>query len=140
MDCLQMVTISKTQAIQRAGRAGRTREGKCIRLYSEQFYEESMPLQATPEILRVNLTSTILTLKNLGIDNVMEFDYLDKPSRLQFEKSLKQLYLIDALNTKGELTRLGRELVSFPLEPVFAKALLYSSILEEMMNKKSKSS
>lgn len=99
-----------------------------------------MPLQATPEILRVNLTSTILTLKNLGIDNVMEFDYLDKPSRLQFEKSLKQLYLIDALNTKGELTRLGRELVSFPLEPVFAKALLYSSILEEMMNKKSKSS
>ena len=66
--------------MQRAGRAGRTREGKCIRLYSEQHFEKEMPNQTVPEILRVNLTSTVLTLKSLGIDDVINFEYMDKPN------------------------------------------------------------
>ena len=81
MESLELVNISKVQSIQRAGRAGRTREGKCIRLYSEQFYEEQMPNQTMPEILRVNLTSTVLTLKSLGIDDVLGFEYMDKPNQ-----------------------------------------------------------
>jgi len=74
------VLISKVQAIQRAGRAGRTREGKCLRLYSEKFYNEQMLNATVPEIERVNLTSTVLTLKNIGIKDVIGFDYLDKPA------------------------------------------------------------
>ena len=79
MESLQIVNISKVQSIQRSGRAGRTREGKCIRLYSEEFYEKHMPNATVPEILRVSLTSTILTLKCLGIDDVINFEYLDPP-------------------------------------------------------------
>ena len=79
MESLLIVPISKVQAIQRTGRAGRTREGKCIRLYSEKFYKEQMPDMTVPEIRRVNLASTVLTLKNLGINDVLNFDYLDAP-------------------------------------------------------------
>jgi len=79
MESLLIVPISKVQAIQRTGRAGRTREGKCIRLYSEKYYKEQMPDMTVPEIRRVNLASTVLTLKNLGINDVLNFDYLDAP-------------------------------------------------------------
>ena len=79
MESLLIVPISKVQAIQRTGRAGRTREGKCIRLYSEKYYKEQMPDMTVPEIRRVNLASTVLTLKNLGINDVLNFDYLEAP-------------------------------------------------------------
>ena len=65
MESLMIVPISKVQAIQRSGRAGRTREGKCLRLYTEEFYRNQMPNQTLPEIKRVNLTSTVLTLKSM---------------------------------------------------------------------------
>ena len=73
------MNISKVQAIQRSGRAGRTREGKCIRLYSEAFYEKDMATQTVPEIMRTNLTSTVLTLKCLGIKDVINFEFMDAP-------------------------------------------------------------
>ena len=79
MDCLVIVPISKVQAVQRSGRAGRTREGKCLRLYSEDFYNKQLPNTTVPEIKRVNLTSTVLTLKQMDIENVIEFDFLDRP-------------------------------------------------------------
>lgn len=92
MEQLLVVPISKVQAIQRTGRAGRTREGKCLRLYSEKFYNEQMPNSTVPEIKRVNLSSTLLTLKNLGIDDVLNFDYLDPPDLEQILVALKTLY------------------------------------------------
>ena len=124
METLQIVAISKVQAIQRAGRAGRTREGKCIRLYVEKFYKEQMPDSTVPEIKRVNLTSTVLTLKSLGIKDVLGFDYLDSPERESIEEALKMLYYLEALDSFGTLTSLGHVLASFPLEPQFAKCLL----------------
>jgi len=99
-----------------------------------------MQTQTTPEIMRVNLTSTMLTLKSLGILNVMDFDYLDKPNTLQIEKSLKQLYLNGAIDNDGRLTSLGREEVNFPLEPSFTKALLYAYVLGNKLRKHTKSS
>jgi HrpA-like RNA helicase len=89
MESLLIVPISKVQAIQRTGRAGRTREGKCIRLYSEKFYKEQMPDMTVPEIRRVNLASTVLTLKNLGINDVLNFDYLDAPDLNALQLALK---------------------------------------------------
>ena len=84
-----MVPISKVQAIQRTGRAGRTREGKCIRLYTEKYYNDQMPDMTVPEIKRVNLASTVLTLKNIGINDVINFDYLDKPDLSNIQLALK---------------------------------------------------
>ncbi len=108
MESLQIVAISKVQAIQRAGRAGRTREGKCIRLYSEKFYEEQMPDSTVPEIKRVNLTSTVLTLKSLGISDVLGFDYLDSPDRESIEEALKMLFYLEAIDINGHLNFLGQ--------------------------------
>ena len=126
MESLQIVQISKVQAIQRAGRAGRTREGKCVRLYTEKFYQEQMPDSTVPEIMRANLTSTVLTLKNLGINDVLKFDYLDSPTSTTLENALKQLYYLEAIDKHGVLTSLGKELSKFPLEPTYGKALLAS--------------
>ena len=124
MESLLIVPISKVQAVQRAGRAGRTREGKCIRLYTEEFYNQQLPNATLPEIKRVNLTSTVLTLKQMQIDDVLGFDFLDKPDAVQVEQALKQLYLLDAIDKDGKIMSLGQELARFPIEPTFAKSLL----------------
>jgi ATP-dependent RNA helicase DHX8/PRP22 len=129
MESLQLVKISKVQAIQRSGRAGRTREGKCIRLYSEAFYDNDMATSTVPEILRVNLTTTVLTLKSLGIKNLLNFEFMDKPNEQQLVFSLKQLFLIEAVDDHGRLTDLGREISKFPLDPIFTKAVFYSYAL-----------
>jgi ATP-dependent RNA helicase DHX8/PRP22 len=63
MDALVIVPISQVQAVQRTGRAGRTREGQCIRLYSKEAFEMDMPPQTEPEIKRTNLANTVLLLK-----------------------------------------------------------------------------
>ena len=89
MESLLVVPISKVQAIQRTGRAGRTREGKCIRLYTEKYYNDQMPDMTVPEIKRVNLASTVLTLKNIGINDVINFDFLDKPDLSNIQLALK---------------------------------------------------
>ena len=60
-----------------------------------------MPNQTVPEIMRVNLTQTDLTLKNLGIDDVINFDYLDPPERESIEHGLKQLYYLEAIDKSG---------------------------------------
>lgn len=70
MDSLVVVPISKAQAEQRAGRAGRVRKGKVFRLYTEESYEK-LPAQIPPEIKRSDLCSTVLYLKALGIDNIL---------------------------------------------------------------------
>ncbi len=129
MESLLVVPISKVQAIQRTGRAGRTREGKCIRLYSEKYYKEQMPDMTVPEIKRVNLSSTILTLKSLGIMDVVDFDYLDRPDILSIHYALKQLFMLSAISQDGTLLPLGLELSIFPLEPCFGVSLLASHYL-----------
>jgi len=70
-------------------------------LYSEQFYNEQMPNSTVPEIKRSNLTSTVLTLKNLGINDVINFDYLDPPDKDHLEFGLKQLYYLKAISKDG---------------------------------------
>jgi ATP-dependent RNA helicase DHX8/PRP22 len=126
MDSLNIVPISKVQAIQRAGRAGRTGPGKCIRLYTEQFFESQMSNITIPEILRVNLATTILTLKSMNIDNVLEFDFMEKPGKEAILEALKQLFFLQAIDTDGKITKLGRESAKFPLECSYTRALIAS--------------
>ena len=135
MDSLTIIPISKVQAVQRAGRAGRTGPGKCIRLYTEQFFETQMPKITIPEILRVNLSSTILTLKSMGIDDVLEFDFMEKPEKESILEALRILYFLQAIDKDGHITKLGNEMSKFPIDCCFARVLIaskYFNIMDEM--------
>ena len=127
MDSLMIVPISKVQAKQRSGRAGRTGPGKCLRIYTEQFYKNSMTDIIVPEILRVNLASTILTLKSMGIDNIIDFDFMDKPDSNSIYEALKQLFFLQAIDIDGHITNLGKEMTKFPLDCCYSRALIASN-------------
>jgi len=79
VESLLVSPISKASAQQRAGRAGRTRPGKCFRLYTEKAYKQEMQDNTYPEILRSNLGSVVINLKKLGIDDLVHFDFMDPP-------------------------------------------------------------
>lgn len=128
LDSLGIVPIAKSEAIQRAGRAGRTAPGMCFRLYSKKFYEQ-MGESTVPEIQRTSLTSVILSLKCMGIANVLEFQYLDPPEERMILEALRQLYYFQAIGLEGRVTPLGRELVEFPLQPGLARVLIRSKQL-----------
>lgn len=132
MDSLTIIPISKVQAVQRAGRAGRTGPGKCIRLYTEQFFETQMPKITVPEILRVNLSSTILTLKSMGIDDVLEFDFMEKPEKESILEALKILYFLQAIDKEGLITKLGQEMAKFPIDCCFSRVLIASKFFAIM--------
>ncbi|KAF0535215.1 P-loop containing nucleoside triphosphate hydrolase protein [Gigaspora margarita] len=136
MESLSIVNISKDSADQRMGRAGREAPGFCYRLYTEEEYNK-MEKNTEPEIKRCNLASIILLLKAFGIDNVLEFDYLDAPSRSLLKRALEQLFILKALNNQGKITDLGRKMSEFPLEPAYAKVLIASeqmSCTREVIN------
>ncbi|KAG6398731.1 hypothetical protein SASPL_140200 [Salvia splendens] len=126
MYSLDVVQISKVQANQRAGRAGRTRPGKCYRLYSSVAYKDDLLDATIPEIQRSSLAGSILYLKSLDLSdiNILKFDFLDPPSFEALEDALKQLYLIDAIDDKGSITSLGRTMAELPLEPSLSRTLL----------------
>jgi len=79
-----------------------------------------------PEIQRSNIGNVILMLKSMGIDNLVEFDYLDPPPHDMLVKGLEMLYALGALNDEGELTKLGRRMAEFPLDPMLSKMLIAS--------------
>ncbi|KAK9117502.1 hypothetical protein Sjap_016449 [Stephania japonica] len=126
MYSLDVVCISRVQADQRAGRAGRTRPGKCYRLYPSTIYWEELPEVTVPEIQRSSLAGSVLYLKSLALLDVdiLKFDFLDPPSRESLEDALKQLYLIDAIDENGSITQVGRTMAELPLEPSLSRTLL----------------
>ena len=80
LPCQQHHVLCRVQAVQRAGRAGRTRPGKCYRLYTAKTFERDMPNVAVPEIQRTSLLTTVLSLKSLPLPvDVLAFDFLDAP-------------------------------------------------------------
>ncbi|KAK4113485.1 P-loop containing nucleoside triphosphate hydrolase protein [Canariomyces notabilis] len=121
---LAVVPCSRAAANQRMGRAGRVRPGKCFRLYTKFAYLSEMDESPTPEIQRTSLSSVVLQLKALGIDDLLGFDFLDPPPTELLIKSLNMLYALGALNSAGALTRVGRQMGEFPAEPMLAKALI----------------
>lgn len=124
VESLLVSAISKASAQQRAGkkiqipstkilqifflgRAGRTRPGKCFRLYTEKAYTSEMQDNTYPEILRSNLGSVVLNLKKLGIDDLVHFDFMDPPAPETLMRALEMLNYLAALNDDGDLTELG---------------------------------
>lgn len=105
---MQITEISKASARQRAGRAGRTRPGKCYRLYTEKTFNERLDSNTIPEILRSNMTSVLLTLLALEIHDIVNFDFLDPPSPETVMRALEVLNYLGAMDEEGHLTPLGR--------------------------------
>ncbi|KAI9782869.1 MAG: DEAH-box ATP-dependent RNA helicase prp22 [Peltula sp. TS41687] len=126
MDSLVVTPISQAQAKQRAGRAGRTGPGKCFRLYTEAAFQSEMLPTSIPEIQRQNLSHTILMLKAMGINDLLHFDFMDPPPTNTMLTALEELYALSALDDEGLLTRLGRKMADFPMEPALAKVLIAS--------------
>ncbi|KAK7010900.1 ATP-dependent RNA helicase DHX8 [Biomphalaria glabrata] len=126
MDQLIVTPISQAQAKQRAGRAGRTGPGKCYRLYTERAYRDEMLSTNVPEIQRTNLASTVLSLKAMGINDLLSFDFMDAPPMQTLISAMEQLHALSALDDEGLLTRLGRRMAEFPLEPMLSKMLIMS--------------
>ncbi|KAL1459627.1 hypothetical protein WDU94_011591 [Cyamophila willieti] len=126
MESLTVVPISKASANQRAGRAGRVAAGKCFRLYTAWAYKHELEDNTVPEIQRINLGNAVLMLKALGINDLIHFDFLDPPPHETLVLALEQLYALGALNHHGDLTKLGRRMAEFPLDPMMGKMLLAS--------------
>jgi len=126
MDSLVVVPCSQASARQRAGRAGRTGPGKCYRLYTEAAYKAEMLPTSVPEIQRTNLAAVVLQLKAMGINDLLHFDFMDPPPPQTLVSALNNLYVLGGLDEEGLLTRLGRKMAEFPLEPQLAKVLLTS--------------
>lgn len=124
VESLLVSPISKASAQQRAGRAGRTRPGKCYRLYTEDAFKEELIEQSYPEILRSNLSSTVLELKKLDIDDLVHFDFMDPPAPETMMRALEELNYLACLTEDGELTALGRLASNFPLDPMLAVMLI----------------
>lgn len=123
-ETLTVIPISKSSANQRAGRAGRTGPGKCLRLYTEASFA-ALEDKTTPEVQRTNLAPMILQLKALGIDNLMRFDFLSPPPSELVANALESLHAVGALDSNAKLTEpLGVAMAEVPLEPNLARALI----------------
>ncbi|RSH95451.1 DEAH-box ATP-dependent RNA helicase prp43 [Saitozyma podzolica] len=126
VESLLVTPISKASAMQRAGRAGRTRPGKCFRLYTEKDFVKELEEQTYPEILRSNLANTVLELIKLGIKDLVHFDYMDAPAPETIMRALELLHYLKALDDEGNLTPLGEIMAEFPLDPQLAAMLIVS--------------
>ena len=127
VESLLVSPISKASAQQRAGRAGRTRPGKCFRLYTEAAFKNDLIPQTYPEILRSNLGGTVLQLKKLGIDDLVHFDFMDPPAPETLMRALELLNYLGALDDDGNLTEHGARMAEFPLDPQMSQMLLRST-------------
>lgn len=122
--------VSKASAGQRAGRAGRTGPGHCYRLYSSAIYEEYFEQFSKPEILRMPVESTVLTMKSMGIDHIVNFPFPTPPDRSSLYHAEKLLATLGALDRENkQITDLGRTMSHFPLSPRFAKVLIVGNQL-----------
>jgi HrpA-like RNA helicase len=115
--------ISQASADQRAGRAGRTAPGTCIRLYSQQSYR-SRPMFLDEEILRLDLAEVVLRMLDLGIRDVEGFPLPTLPPRGRVRAALEALEGLHAIDRARHLTAVGRRMVPFPLSPSLARMVV----------------
>lgn len=127
MDTLQITPISQANAMQRAGRAGRTGPGKAFHLYTERAFRDEFYIQTIPEIQRTNLANTVLLLKSLGVKDLLDFDFMDPPPQEAITTALFDLWALGALDNIGNLTELGKKMAAFPMDPSLSKLLITSA-------------
>ncbi len=124
INTLLVEKISRASADQRAGRAGRTAPGVCLRLWTKHEHEQR-PAQELPEVKRLDLSEVVLTLKASGVSDVHSFRWLESPSRQSLERAELLLKDLGALENKSSaITELGRRMLVFPLHPRYSRMLL----------------
>jgi ATP-dependent helicase HrpA len=129
--------IAKAGANQRKGRAGRTRPGRCYRLYSRRDFE-NRPLFQEDEIYRTDLSEVVLRMAELGIRDFEEFDFISSPGRGNILAAVETLRLLDAISESRELTAIGRMMAVFPLLPRHSRIIVeaihsYPDVMEETL-------
>jgi len=124
INTLLIEKISVASADQRAGRAGRTTPGVCLRLWTEREHAQRA-LQELPEVKRLDLAEVVLTLKASGIDDVIGFPWLEKPENKALERAEALLADLGALGGPGRaITDLGRKMLRFPVHPRYARMFI----------------
>lgn len=120
---LEVGRISQASAIQRSGRAGRTRPGRCLRLYTLQDYQ-ARPAHQAAEIAREDLTEPVLALYAAGIGDLSTFDWFEAPPGPAIEAADVLLRRLGAIDGGGALTNIGREMLRYPVHPRQARLLV----------------
>ena len=145
INTLLVEKISQSSADQRAGRAGRTAPGRCVRLWSRLEHDERA-LQELPEIKRLDLAEVVLTLKAAGVEDLRKFRWLERPDEISLTHAEELLLDLGALTKVGravpspprrdteiapcqndgplQITAIGRKLLAFPLHPRYSRMLL----------------
>ena len=126
VESLLVSPISKASAQQRAGRAGRTKPGKCFRLYTEKAFHKDLIEQTHPEILRSNLGSVVLQMLKLGVTDLVHFDFMDPPAPETLMRALELLNYLGAIDDECQMTKTGQMMADFPLDPQLSKMLTAS--------------
>ena len=117
---LTTVPISVASATQRAGRAGRTAPGICYRLYPMTTFN-TLPLTTPPEITRTDMTTPILQLKSLGVNDLMKFDWVSAPPAETVLRALEGLHAAGMIDEHGKLTPIGEQVSECPVEVGIAR-------------------
>ena len=123
---LPIEPISQASANQRKGRCGRVSNGVCIRLYSEEDFL-SRPEFTDAEILRTNLAAVILQMLQMRIGDVRRFPFVDAPDNRLINDGFKLLEELSAVDKKGKVTKLGRQMQQIPVDPKFSRVLIEAS-------------
>ena len=123
LSTLSLSKISQASAIQRAGRAGRTRAGVAYRLYTRHDFEQRRPHEL-PEIARLDLAEALLTMRALGIREPADFDWLTPPPQASLTMADELLRRLGAVEPSGRMTERGRRMLRFPTHPRLARLLL----------------
>lgn len=120
---LPIEAISQASANQRAGRCGRLGPGICIRLYSEDDFNDR-PMFTEPEILRTNLAAVVLQMTMLRLGDIHSFPFLAPPDHKMIRDGIKTLVELNAFNEKERITHLGKQLAQLPIDPRLGRMLL----------------
>lgn len=120
---LPIQRISQASALQRAGRAGRTRAGTCLRLYTEMDFTTRRAFE-TPEIQRLDLAGAALELHAAGVQDLMHFDWFESPGVQAIAAADLLLQKLNAIKCSGEITSLGTKMLRYPLHPRQSRLLL----------------
>lgn len=124
LSTLLTTPISQASAKQRAGRAGRESPGKVFRLYQEKTFLNQLPQQQESEIMRNDIVLPILTLKKIGVDDLLNWTWLEHPGKEAILSALTTLYSLSALDDSGKITKLGYKMSVLPLPPQLSVVLL----------------
>ncbi|OIT22414.1 atp-dependent rna helicase deah13 [Nicotiana attenuata] len=124
MEAYEIQFISKASAAQRAGRAGRTGPGHCYRLYSSAVFNDMFFDFSNAEILKVPVDGVVLLLKSMHIDKVANFPFPTPPELTTLVEAKRCLMVLEALDSKGRLTPLGKAMAQYPMSPRHSRMLL----------------